>query len=75
MFKRFEAAATTAVGAKCVLRIFVPDCPFWVIPTKLGRDIASGQGHLVRQFDMKRPSPSEMAAILKVRKYIFAPVA
>ena len=32
-----------------------------VIPTKPGRDIARGKGHLVREFDLKRPLPREMA--------------
>ena len=39
-----------------------------VIPTKLGRDIAWGKGHLVREYDLDL---GEMAAILKVKKLHF----
>ena len=44
---------------------------FHVIRTKLGRDIASGKGHLVREFDLKPPWPMKMAAILMVWNNIF----
>ena len=43
-----------------------------VIPMKLGRDIARGKGHLVCEFDLKRPRPSEMAATFRVWNHIFA---
>ena len=39
-----------------------------VIPTKLSMDIARCKGHHVRKFDLKRPLPLEMAAILRVKK-------
>ena len=42
-----------------------------VIPTKLGRGIARGKRHRVRNFDLKRLSPREMAAILKLHFWTF----
>ena len=43
-----------------------------VIPTKLGRHIARGKWHLVRELNLKRPWPWEMAAILRIWTCIFA---
>ena len=34
-----------------------------VIPTKHDRGIAGGKGHLVQEFEIKQPTPWEMAAI------------
>ena len=42
------------------------------ISTKLSRDIARGKGHLVHKYDLKWPSPREMAAILRVKKFHLA---
>ena len=39
---------------------------------KLGWDIARGEGHLVRAFDLKQPWPRQMVAILMVWNHIFA---
>ena len=52
--------------------LFPPDPSFVVIPTKLDRDIAADNGHLVREFDLKLPWPLEMAAIFRVWNHIFA---
>ena len=46
--------------------------PFLVFPTKLGRDIARGNDHLVPQVDLKRPCPWEMGAIFRIWNHIFS---
>ena len=39
---------------------------------KRGRDIDRSKGHLVLGFEIKRPRPQEMAAILRIGNHIFA---
>ena len=43
-----------------------------VIPTKHNRGLSRGKEHLVPEYDLKWPRHSEMAAILKVKKFNFS---